>query len=171
MPVIKIDTEIHSPIERVFDLSRSIDAHMASTAKTGELAVGGCTSGLIGLGEVVTWEARHFGVKQRLTVKVTRLERPFLFEDEMVSGAFQRMHHQHRFEEKGLTTVMKDSFDFRAPLGLIGRLAEKAFLTRYMKHFLTLRACALKEMAESDQWKTYLHADTGYTSAERGEKG
>ena len=67
--------------ERVFDLSRSIDLHVQSTGNTGEKAIAGCTSGLIELGESVTWEATHFGIRQRLTSKITAFERPRFFVD------------------------------------------------------------------------------------------
>ena len=46
--------------------------------------------GVIGLGDSVTWRARHFGVWQRLTSKITALERPRHFRDTMTSGAFAR---------------------------------------------------------------------------------
>ena len=74
MALIQLTTRIAAPAERVFDLARSIDAHMASTSQSGEKAIAGRTSGLIEEGETVTWEAKHFGVKQRLKVKMTKVE-------------------------------------------------------------------------------------------------
>ena len=71
MPLIVLETRIRAPRERVFDLARSIDAHQSSTSGTSERAVAGVTSGLIGLGEEVTWRARHLGVTQHLTVRAT----------------------------------------------------------------------------------------------------
>jgi hypothetical protein len=65
MSVIELATSIAAPTERVFDLARSIDLHTERTAGTGERAVAGVTSGLIGLGEEVTWRARHFGSGSR----------------------------------------------------------------------------------------------------------
>ena len=74
----------------VFDLSLSINLHELSAEKTNEKAIAGKTSGLIGLDEWVTWRARHFGIYQKLTVKITKLERPLMFEDKMLKGAFQK---------------------------------------------------------------------------------
>ncbi len=156
MPLIELETQIDAPIERVFDLARSIDAHMASTKGSGERAVAGRTSGLIGEGETVTWEATHLGIKQRLSVRVTKFDRPHLFGDEMISGAFASMNHTHRFTESGEGTVMKDEFHFSAPFGILGRIAEAMFLTAYMKRFLAKRAAELKAMAESNEWYHYL---------------
>jgi ligand-binding SRPBCC domain-containing protein len=156
MPIIRLETQIDAPPERVFDLARSIDAHLASTEGTRERAVGGRTSGLIEMGETVTWEARHLWVTQRLSVRITSFDRPHLFSDEMISGAFASMRHTHRFFPDGTGTRMEDEFHFSAPLGPLGRLAEWMFLTRYMDKFLRTRNHTLKQLAESDRWQRYL---------------
>jgi hypothetical protein len=44
---------------------------------------------------------------------------------------------------------MIDEFSFRAPLGVLGRLAETLFLTHYMKGLLLSRNRFLKQVAES----------------------
>lgn len=82
MPTIQLQTIINSSIQICLDLSRSIDLHKISTAHTSEEAIDGCTSGLIGLDEFVTWQAVHFGVKQKLTIKITAFEYPYYFCDE-----------------------------------------------------------------------------------------
>ena len=156
MPQIDLETFIHAPVERVFDLARSIDAHMASTHGTGERAVAGRTSGLIELGEAVTWEATHFGIRQRLTVRITEMDHPHSFSDEMISGAFASMRHRHLFFPEAAGTRMQDEFHFKAPLGFLGRIAERCFLTRYMTRFLIERNRALKKMTESDDWRRFL---------------
>src|SRR5580704_10770467 len=128
MPVIELFTVIRAPRERVFDLARSIDAHQDSTGGTEERAVAGVTRGLIGMNEEVTWEARHFGVRQRLTVRITAFDRPRHFQDVMISGAFKRMAHDHTFAEHPNGTVMSDRFEFRSPLGILGAIADWVFL-------------------------------------------
>src|ERR1041384_6605475 len=129
MPVIKLSTLIHAPRERMFDLARSIDAHQDSAEGTEERAVAGVTKGLIGMNEEVTWEARHFGIRQRLTVRVTVFERPSHFQDIMISGAFNSMVHDHRFEQHQEGTLMRDRFEFSSPLGILGKVANGLFLT------------------------------------------
>ena len=156
MPTLKLYTQIEAPAERVFDLARSIDLHTASTSKTHERAVAGRTTGLIKRGETVTWEAIHFGIKQKLTSIITDMERPYLFEDKMVEGIFQSMTHRHTFQEQKDRTLMTDEFNYRAPLWILGRLAEFFFLTRYMRKFLEERNSIIKQLAESNGWKKYL---------------
>ena len=158
MPRIELATTIRAPVERVFDLARSLDLHADSMAATGERAVAGKTSGLFGPGDEVTWRARHFGVWQRLTSRATGYDRPRHFRDSMVRGAFRRFDHDHFFEAKDAdTTLMRDVFDFDAPLGPLGWLANVLFLTRYMRRFLVARNDTLKAVAESpDRWQKYL---------------
>lgn len=156
MAVIELITNISAPAERVFDLSRSIDAPQFSTASSGEKAISGITRGLINLGETVEWEARHFGVKQRLSVIITALDRPHHFRDEMIKGAFSMMVHDHYFQSINGITQVKDIFEFKAPLGIFGLIAERSFLTRYMRDFLIKRNQVLKSLAESDDWKRFL---------------
>ena len=95
MPIIKLETKINAPVERVFDLARSIDLHRDSMSKYDEKAIAGVTSGLIRMNETVTWEAAHFGVRQNLTSKITAFERPWHFRDSMVKGVFKRFDHDH----------------------------------------------------------------------------
>ena len=157
MPKITLKTMIDAPIERVFDLARSIDLHRESLKNTDERAVAGKTSGLIELGETVTWEATHFGIRQNLTSKITKLERPFLFSDAMVSGAFARFDHDHFFETVDEKTLMRDVFDYDSPLGFLGQIADFLFLESYMKNLLSERNLAIKQVAESEEWRKFFY--------------
>lgn len=156
MPVIEIETAISAPVERVFDLSRSIDLHVASTAETNEIAVAGVTSGLIGMGEEVTWEATHFAVRQRLTSRITVFDPPRHFRDSMVRGAFRRFDHDHYFEPSNGGTTMRDVFDYDSPLGILGKLADALVVRRHVHRLLVRRNDLVKSVAESDDWSNYL---------------
>jgi ligand-binding SRPBCC domain-containing protein len=156
MPIIKLETEINAPVERVFDLSRSIDLHRDSMSKYGEKAVAGVISGLINLNETVTWEAVHFGVRQKLTSKITAFDRPRRFRDSMISGAFKRFEHDHYFEEIGKKTLIKDVFDYDSPLGVFGQIADALFVKKHMREMLEERNELIKRTAESDDWRKFL---------------
>ena len=152
MPRIELKTEIKANKEIVFDLSRSIDLHKISTEHTNETAVDGKTTGLIGADEWVTWRAKHFGVYQSLTSKITAFNRPDFFVDEMVKGTFKSFRHEHHFKKFNGGTLMMDYFDYKAPLGLLGKLADKLFLKKYMKRLLEKRNRTIKAFAESERW-------------------
>lgn len=157
MPKIILETNIQSNIGVCFDLSRSIDLHIISTEHTKETAIEGRTKGLIELNESVTWEAVHFGIKQRLTTKITAYSHPYHFRDEQQKGAFKSMVHDHFFEEgNDDTVIMKDIFEFESPLGLLGMLFNHFVLTNYLKNLLVKRNNVIKDAAESEKWKKFL---------------
>ncbi|WP_425862709.1 SRPBCC family protein [Arthrobacter sp. TWP1-1] len=128
------------PKAQLFDLARSIDAHTESMAQSREQAVGGLTSGLIALGEEVTWRAWHFGLPLRMTSRITLMEVPDYFVDEQVKGPFRRFRHVHEFSEDAAgTTTMIDRIEFQAPVGPVGRVVEKLVLARYLKQLIETR--------------------------------
>src|SRR6266576_4260628 len=132
-------TVIHAPIERCFDLARSIEVHLAGNEHCGETAVAlaGVTSGLLGMAQRVTWRAKHFGVWQNLTSEITAMETPAYFQDTMIYGAFRFMKHDHFFRTLSSgQTEMKDVFCFGAPLPVLGRVAGIVLLGRYMRNLL-----------------------------------
>jgi ligand-binding SRPBCC domain-containing protein len=149
MPVIVLRMRVAAPSARCFDLARDVELHQRSTAASREQAVAGVTSGLLGLGDEVTWEATHFGIRQRLTSRITEFDRPIRFVDEMVRGAFVRFRHEHQFLATEGVTEMVDIFDYTSPLGPLGRLADWLFLRRYMTALLGARNMYLKRVAES----------------------
>ncbi len=139
----RIVTPVAAPPDRVFALSLDIGAHERSMAASGERAVAGTTTGVIGLGETVTWRARHFGVVWRMTSRVTTLEAPHRFVDEQVRGPFARFRHEHRFEPTATGTRMVDEIAFRAPLGPLGWVAERIALARYLPRLIADRNASL----------------------------
>jgi len=150
MTVIELTTNINAPIERCFNLARSIDLHLASMSQTGEKAIDGRTGGLIERGETVTWRAKHFGIWQTLTSEIIEFDFPNSFSDEMTEGAFKSMRHEHLFFAVNDQTVMKDIFVFELPYGIFGEFVNFVFLGRYMTKLLRKRNKVIKEAAESD---------------------
>lgn len=156
MRVVKVVTRIEAPVERCFDLARSIDVHVRSAASTGESAVAGVTSGLIGLGQQVTFRGRHFGMWREMTSRITGYDRPRYFRDSMVAGPFERFDHDHHFEAADGGTRMTDVYDFTFRSGILGRLVEKFFLAPHFERFVTRRNGILREIAESERWREFL---------------
>ncbi len=149
MPTLYLETQIHATAEVCFDLMRDIRIHTETTAQTHEKAVAGVTDGMIGLGQTVTFEGRHFGMRQRLTVEVTEFERPHLFVDEMTDGAFRSFKHVHEFVRVRSGTLMRDTIIWKSPFGILGRIVDKFVLEKYLRNLVTTRNKKLKEIAES----------------------
>lgn len=157
MPKIELKTTINTDkIDVVFDLIRSIDLHIISTKKSKEEAIAGKTSGLITLGETVTWKAKHLGFTQKLTSKITDFKRPFFFADEMQKGIFKSFRHEHHLSLEEKNVIIKDVFDYSSPLGYLGKLADFLFLKEYMTNFLIERNRVIKLYAETEKWKNVL---------------
>lgn len=144
-------TLIHAPIERCFDLSRSVEVHLAGNVHFGEQAVAaaGVTSGLLELGQQVTWRAKHFCVWHQLTSRITAFDRPTYFQDMQVRGIFAYMRHDHYFRGLGpRETEMRDVFAFAAPIPILGLIAEIFVLRRYMRNLLRERNAEIRRQAE-----------------------
>ena len=157
MPTIHLTTFIAAPAERVFDLARSIDLHRKSMAHTGEEAIAGTTSGLIGLNETVTWKAKHLGKTRIHRSKITAMNPPLSFIDEMADGDFKSLRHEHHIKRIDNGTLLIDLFHFETPYGAFGRLLNEFYLTGYMRKLLETRNQTIKEYAESEKWKFILN--------------
>ena len=159
MTTIEEVTVIEAPIARCFDLARSVEVHVLGNVHFGEQAVplAGKTSGLLGLGDKVTWRARHFGVLQSLTSQITQYHPPHAFQDTMLAGAFAWMQHDHFFFQlpSGIT-IMRDVFRYAARIPVLGLIAEHLVLDRYMHELLCERNAVIQEVAQSAGWQRYL---------------
>jgi ligand-binding SRPBCC domain-containing protein len=144
----ELTTTIHAAPERCFDLARDLDLHQRSMARSGERAVAGRTTGLIGLGEEVTWRARHFGVIHEHHSRIDACERPRHFRDVMVRGRFKRFAHDHYFTAQDGGTLMRDAIVFESPFGLLGRIVDALVLKRYLRRLIAERNRVVKEVAE-----------------------
>lgn len=139
MPRIVLTTQIAAPPTRCFELSLSVDAHTASMADSGERVVGGVQEGVMGLGDDVTWRARHFGIPFTMTSRITAHDPPRRFVDEQTSGPFGRWWHEHRFESRAGGTLMTDVVEYASPLGIGGRVVDALVLESYLTRLLAQR--------------------------------
>ena len=150
MPQVIIETFIAAHRERCFDLARSVDAHCETAGFTSERAVPpGKLTGLLEVGDLVTFEGRHLGIKQRLTARITEMDAPRTFVDEQVKGAFTWLRHLHEFEPASGGTLMRDTIEWKSPLGILGRVADVLAVRRHLQAFVTRKQHALKVLAES----------------------
>ena len=156
MPIIHLTNFIAAPVERVFDLSRSIDFHRKSMSHTGEEAVAGTTTGLINLHETVTWKARHLMKTRFMKVKITSMNRPHSFTDELEKGDLRSMKHEHHFKQIENGTLLIDIFSFEAPYGFIGSVFNSLYLRKYFEQLLQQRNDFIRQYAEGDKWKFVL---------------
>ena len=157
MPLIHLTSFIAAPIERIFDLSRSINLHQISTIDTNEKAIDGVMSGLINKNETVTWQARHLFKTRQFTSKITEMQSPDFFIDEMTKGDFKNFHHEHHFKAAENGTIVIDKINFETPYGIIGKMLNTLFLKSYLEKLLIKRNEVIKDYAETQKWKAILN--------------
>jgi ligand-binding SRPBCC domain-containing protein len=156
METIRIMTWIDAPMERCFKLAASVDLRAASATWTGEEAVDGVTSGVIGNGETVTWQGKHLGMTQRYTSRIDAWRPYSYFRDVIALGVFLRFQHEHFFATMDDGTRMRDEVRFSTRWGVLGRLASKTLVRRHLTTILLRRNSMIKRVAESEEWRRYL---------------
>jgi ligand-binding SRPBCC domain-containing protein len=147
MTRLVVATEVRAPLDRCFALSCDIDLHRRSMGASKEQAIAGVTSGPIGPGQQVTWQARHFGIWWRMTARIVDYDRPWRFVDEMQRGPFAAWRHEHRFEQHPTGTRMVDTAQYHLPFGPLG-LADLLFIRHYLRRLLEVRSQHIKLEAE-----------------------
>ena len=140
MPTLVLETFINAPDEVCFDLVRDVRVHDRTTVQADDVTA---------LGQTVTFEGKHFGSRQRLTVKVVEFERPRLLVDEMTDGAFASFRHAHEFSPHAGGTLMRDVLEWRSPFGIAGRIVDKLLLERHLRDLVSKRNTRLKRLAET----------------------
>ncbi|MBF03805.1 MAG: cell division protein [Flavobacterium sp.] len=150
MTTLHLTTRIKAPCHIVFDIARNIDIHQQSATNTKEKAIAGKTSGLIELGETVTWKGKHFGFYIKHQSIISKMKYPSLFVDEQLKGHFKTFKHTHLFEEQNGVTIMQDILEYETPYGIFGKLFDKLFLKKHLKNFLIHRNTILKRISEKE---------------------
>lgn len=143
MASFTLERVVSAPPEAVFELSLDVGMHVASQSSHGERVASGRSFGLLEEGEQITWSARHFGLRFRMTSLVFDVERPRRFRDRQVRGPFGSFLHTHEFEPFDGATLMRDTIEFRSPLGPVGKLVDALVMRRHLIRVITERNDAI----------------------------
>lgn len=141
----EVRTESGLEAEELFDRARSVERHLESMAGSDEQVVDPVAGDLLGLGQTVTWRARHFGVWWTMSSRITAMDSPVSFTDEQVTGPFKAFRHVHTFESRGDSTVMTDHIELAAPFGWIGAATERLVLGPYLRRMIQRRGAVLAD--------------------------
>lgn len=146
---IEVVTVIDAEPAAVFGLEVDVDVHAASLRGSQETATTSTGRRQLALGDEVTFRARHFGVRWRMTSRITAYEPPHCFVDEQTRGPFRALRHEHHFESlDGARTRMSDRMTISAPLGPLGAFVSRVLLAPYLRRLLKRRAAHIKCLAE-----------------------
>jgi len=150
MTTLEFTTMIKAEVKDVFDISRNIDFHIISASQTKEQAIDGKTSGLITLGEQVTFRGRHFDLYLTHTSKITEYDFPNYFQDTMIAGYFKSFAHQHFFYPITTGTKMVDIITYKLPFGTSGKVFNVIFFKNYLKKFIIQRNHCIQQNSENN---------------------
>ncbi|WP_309128172.1 SRPBCC family protein [Microbacterium sp.] len=139
MPSFVLERVVPASPSEVFDLSLDVGLHVRSQRSHRERVVAGPTSGMLREGDCITWSARHFGIRFRLTSAVYDLDRPHRFRDRQVRGPFASFVHTHEFLPDADGTRMRDTIEFRSPFGLLGRVVDATAMRRHLMAVISER--------------------------------
>lgn len=156
MPTLHITSFIAAPVERVFELGRSVDLHKLAMRDTQDRPIAGNTSGLLNQNDFVIWEGKHFKKLRRFKMRITAMNAPHSFTNQMVDGALKAMRHEVHFKPCTNGTIMIDLFEFESYGGLLGKAVNTIFLTPYIRRLLETRNAFIRNYAESPKWKAML---------------
>jgi ligand-binding SRPBCC domain-containing protein len=131
-----------------FDASLNVDVHTASLARTRERATSSAAQTL-GLGDEVTWHAQHFGLPWTMTSQIVEWDRPRRFVDRQQKGPFVAFRHEHLFEPHVTGTRMTDRIQFTTRMGVVGIVAVRVVLGRYVRKLIETRNRYLADLTSS----------------------
>jgi len=141
-------------MDRCFRLARSVD--LQRTANGSEGPIDGPTSGLMGLGDHVTWKRSLFFGSSDYQTSISALRPHSYFREVMVAGPFTSYEHDRHFAPLNDGTRIREEIRFVAPYGWLGRIAVRFFLRKRIVRLLGRQSAMVKQVAESEEWHTYL---------------
>jgi ligand-binding SRPBCC domain-containing protein len=159
-PVLQIERTINiaAPLSAVFTFCADIRNHgrIAPPQTREQLLDPGDIP--LQVGSVVKFRARYGGLYWTLSSRITAFEPPeapgmsdACFRDEQVRGPFSFWKHDHLFSAlPNGETCVTDRFQFAAPLGPLGRIAERLWLKREMRALMVHLQDTAKRIIETE---------------------
>lgn len=99
-------------------------------------------------GMVIQYRVTPFpGFSTDWLTEITKIDHHRYFVDDQRVGPFALWHHQHHFRSiNEQETEMRDVLHYRAPLGLLGTIADRIFVRRQVEGIFTAREEAIDRL-------------------------
>jgi ligand-binding SRPBCC domain-containing protein len=156
MPKIHVTTFINAPIERVFNLSRSLALSKMAIKGGTEQLLSSSSANMLGAGETITLRAKHLGKTREITARVTDFTLPDGYAEEQIKGDLKSYRHEYHFKKVDNGTIMIDLVEYEGPRDVAGSLAGKFFLKSYFEENIKKKNELIRQYAESEKWKAVL---------------
>lgn len=108
----------------------------------------------MGPGTLIDYRLRLHGVPVRWRTEIRDWEPGVRFRDVQLRGPYAVWDHTHTFEPDGSGgTLMHDWVLYRAPLGPLGRLAQRLFVRRDAERIFDYRAAEIERISAAAGWQ------------------
>jgi ligand-binding SRPBCC domain-containing protein len=97
-------------------------------------------------GTRIEYSLSLYGVPIRWRTLITRWDPGVAFVDEQEAGPYAYWRHEHAFEAHGGATLMRDTVDYREPLGALGQIAHAIFVRRSLQRIFDFRRDAVHRL-------------------------
>lgn len=78
--------------------------------------------------------------------EITHVDDHKYFVDEQRRGPYAFWHHQHHFENKGPSVIMRDIVHYRIPFGIAGRIAHSLFVKKKLERIFDYRSEVIRDI-------------------------
>ena len=148
---------INAPALRVFDMIRNVDVHAGAVPDIQARAEAGRRHGNLELHETTRWSARYFGIRFRITMKVTVCDPPTCYHETNITGPFNLFRHRYSLKDlREGQTLLTDELTLETGFGWFGRVLDKHLLGPRLQRALETRMDHLKAWSEDGNWQTLL---------------
>ena len=95
-------------------------------------------------GALLDYRLKLFGIPVRWTSRIETFEPETSFSDVQIKGPYRSWHHRHEFFEHEDGTLMRDTVDYALPLGPLGALVRRLFVSRNLDRIFLHRRAVLR---------------------------
>lgn len=97
-------------------------------------------------GMIITYSVSPLlGIKTKWVTEITQVRHGHYFVDEQRMGPYKMWHHQHHLEEIDGGVLMRDVVHYLPPYGIVGALAQRAFIANKLNEIFSYRERKLED--------------------------
>lgn len=89
------------------------------------------------------------GIPLKWISQIRAVNAPYSFVDEQLKGPYAYWHHEHIFEEKGGSVLMKDKVTYAISLGWLGQLINQLIVRKKLDQIFDYRTEQVKAIFKS----------------------
>lgn len=98
-------------------------------------------------GQIIEYKVSPLiGIKLHWVTEITHVQDKEYFVDEQRFGPYAFWHHKHFLKETKEGVVMYDEVHYKAPMGIVGRMANALFIKRQLKQIFDYRFGKIEEL-------------------------